>query len=284
MERPASPERVTRREVSVAADIQITDQKARVTLPKAFVSCIVVVEQIGEREVRIRKAEIIPRDELPFQEESVTASEYTIAIKMLPVRSFDSATNAQLNREKARALALRALARHLSEKSDVYLLVSGSQVTRVATEGNVFALTLYVPRHGVAIGPIEGKERESDKPRVAEFAARLRTVTSLLIRKQDYLDTLEHLQTEWDRALKEGKRAPPSANRDLAFYTLIAELEERGQRNLTTLSADIIADSLLLQIEKGQLIHSVNVHKERMLASLKEVVLDFELATHKKKP
>jgi len=48
-----------------------TDQKARVSLPKAFANATVIIEQISETEVRIRKAQVIPEDEVRFAEEFV---------------------------------------------------------------------------------------------------------------------------------------------------------------------------------------------------------------------
>src|SRR5712692_434030 len=47
-----------------------TDPKGRVSLPKAFADTTVIIEQISDTELRIRKAKIIPEDELPFYEES----------------------------------------------------------------------------------------------------------------------------------------------------------------------------------------------------------------------
>jgi hypothetical protein len=47
-----------------------TDAKGRVSLPKAFANATVIIEQIGENELRIRKACLIPEDEIRFSEES----------------------------------------------------------------------------------------------------------------------------------------------------------------------------------------------------------------------
>ena len=54
----------------MASDIRTTDQKGRISLPKAFANSTVIVEEISETEIRIRKAKVIPEDELRFQEES----------------------------------------------------------------------------------------------------------------------------------------------------------------------------------------------------------------------
>jgi uncharacterized protein (DUF1778 family) len=49
-----------------------TDEKARVSLPKVFANATVIVEQLSETEVRIRKAVTVPEDEIRFYEESVS--------------------------------------------------------------------------------------------------------------------------------------------------------------------------------------------------------------------
>ncbi len=46
-----------------------TDQKARISLPKTFANSTVIIEQISETEVRIRKAQVVPEDEVRFAEE-----------------------------------------------------------------------------------------------------------------------------------------------------------------------------------------------------------------------
>lgn len=54
------------------AATRTTDDKARISLPKSFANCTVLVEQVSDTEIRIRKARVIPEDELPFVEESMT--------------------------------------------------------------------------------------------------------------------------------------------------------------------------------------------------------------------
>ncbi len=46
-----------------------TDGKARVSLPKAFANTTIIIEQVSDTELRIRKAPVIPEDELRFSEE-----------------------------------------------------------------------------------------------------------------------------------------------------------------------------------------------------------------------
>ncbi len=47
-----------------------TDLKARVSLPKAFANATIIIEQISDTELRIRKAQVVPENEISFQEES----------------------------------------------------------------------------------------------------------------------------------------------------------------------------------------------------------------------
>jgi hypothetical protein len=47
-----------------------TDPKGRVSLPGSFANATVIIEQLSDTELRIRKALVIPEDELRFAEES----------------------------------------------------------------------------------------------------------------------------------------------------------------------------------------------------------------------
>lgn len=53
-------------------ETRTTDAKARVTLPRSFANATVILEQVSDTEVRIRKAVVIPEDEVVFREEIVT--------------------------------------------------------------------------------------------------------------------------------------------------------------------------------------------------------------------
>jgi uncharacterized protein (DUF1778 family) len=54
------------------AETRTTDAKARLVLPKAFANATVIIEQVSDTELRIRRARVIADDELPFVEESAT--------------------------------------------------------------------------------------------------------------------------------------------------------------------------------------------------------------------
>ncbi|HEY4261656.1 MAG TPA: hypothetical protein VGM98_15910 [Schlesneria sp.] len=51
-------------------ETRTTDAKARLVLPKSFANATVIVEQISDTEVRVRRAKIVAEDELPFAEEA----------------------------------------------------------------------------------------------------------------------------------------------------------------------------------------------------------------------
>ena len=48
---------------------RFTDKKARLILPRRFANSAVLVEEVSETELRIRKAVILPEDEMRFTEE-----------------------------------------------------------------------------------------------------------------------------------------------------------------------------------------------------------------------
>jgi hypothetical protein len=56
----------------MATQTRTTDPKARISLPKGFANATVIIEQISDSEVRIRKARVIPEDECRFLEETTT--------------------------------------------------------------------------------------------------------------------------------------------------------------------------------------------------------------------
>jgi hypothetical protein len=49
---------------------RFTDKKARLILPRRFASSAVLIEEISDTELRVRKAAIVPEDELHLTEEN----------------------------------------------------------------------------------------------------------------------------------------------------------------------------------------------------------------------
>lgn len=52
------------------AETRTTDAKGRLVLPKGFANSTVIIEQISDTELRVRRARVIAEDELPFVEQS----------------------------------------------------------------------------------------------------------------------------------------------------------------------------------------------------------------------
>lgn len=52
-------------------DIRTVDAKCRLLLPKEFANATVTIERIGENEIRIRKAVVVPIDEFPLIEDQL---------------------------------------------------------------------------------------------------------------------------------------------------------------------------------------------------------------------
>jgi hypothetical protein len=84
-------------------ETRTTDTKARVTLPRAFANSTVIIEQVSETEIRIRKARVIPEDEIRFREESPL---------MLSDRDRDRFLELLDNPPKPNAALRKAAARH----------------------------------------------------------------------------------------------------------------------------------------------------------------------------
>ena len=53
-------------------ETRTTDAKGRLVLPKAFANATVIIEQVSETEVRIRKARVILEDDVRFYEETAS--------------------------------------------------------------------------------------------------------------------------------------------------------------------------------------------------------------------
>jgi hypothetical protein len=53
-------------------ETRATDSKGRVSLPKAFANVTVIIDQVSDTELRIRKAVVVPEDEVRFHEERAT--------------------------------------------------------------------------------------------------------------------------------------------------------------------------------------------------------------------
>jgi hypothetical protein len=60
-------------EAAMSPMIRVADSKGRITLP-GFANATVVIETLSENEYRVRKAKVIPEDELRFSEEGMSVA------------------------------------------------------------------------------------------------------------------------------------------------------------------------------------------------------------------
>lgn len=89
------------------AETRTTDSKGRVSLPKAFANSTVIIEKVSDTELRVRKARVVPEDEVPFREESAL---------VLSDRDRDRFLEALEHPPEPNAALLRAAALHLHDR------------------------------------------------------------------------------------------------------------------------------------------------------------------------
>jgi hypothetical protein len=233
--------------------------------PSAFASLFIVssllaarpdaatVELGGLRQVRVKVEQ--------------AKGKYLVQARMLPVMAFDAATNARLNRERARQYALTGLARHLAGDSKAHFEISGAVVLRTAQEGKFFTLSLSVGRTGVNVlsaGGAVDLVADLEKPvRVDPFASPFFT------RKSDYLHTLALLASGLKGDLRAAERQVEKDRRGLQrFLITIAELEERGDDCFNTMHRIVKDDRLLLQLEREEVMSALQKQRNSWQAAL----------------
>jgi Protein of unknown function (DUF1778) len=82
----------------MGVETRSTDAKGRVSLPKAFANATVIIEQISENELRIRKASVIPEDEIRFTEEATIILSEAGRKRFLEALDYPPKPNAALRR------------------------------------------------------------------------------------------------------------------------------------------------------------------------------------------
>jgi uncharacterized protein (DUF1778 family) len=84
---------------------RFTDKKARLILPPRFANSAVLIEELSETELRIRKAVILPEDEVPFTEEKrlpLSDEDRDFLLSLLAAPSKGSAELKKAARERRR--------------------------------------------------------------------------------------------------------------------------------------------------------------------------------------
>jgi len=208
----------------------------------------------------------------------LSGEDYVIRLRMLPVKVFEPATNARLNREKARLLALQSLARHLSGKATAEITVSGTQVEKAGTEGAYYLLTLRVPRAGVTLVEREDGGKGSLGEEARAKTERVVYSSALFTRKRDYADTVGQLAAAFDADLRAAERSARRQDQDAqTFAAAVKGVEDRAGEALEKLADEIKEDKLLLTIgtfdqpsEQEELLTIVRKQKARQTRSCRE--------------
>lgn len=86
---------------------------------------------------------------------SDSADRYRIVVNMLAVKAFDPATNKRLNLQKARAIAIKALAKHAAMKNGAPFTVRGMEVQDMTTANGSYRLVLLLPKENIAAIAVE---------------------------------------------------------------------------------------------------------------------------------
>jgi Protein of unknown function (DUF1778) len=79
-----------------------TDAKGRLCLPKAFANATVIIDQLSDTELRIRKAVVMPADEVRFAEETAVPLSDRDRDRFLDLLDNPPKANAALRRAAAR--------------------------------------------------------------------------------------------------------------------------------------------------------------------------------------
>ena len=202
--------------------------------------------------------------------------DYVIQVRFLAVCCFDKATNQEMNIGLGRSFALEALARHLSEKKKVELLISGARTADNWQDGKMFSLTIKVPQAGAKVIDAQevsrvGKSEEHDAEKV-ELADEDASITSRkAIYEKMIIQLVQLLRKEWKRLRAEvAPGAPPADRLDAFRKKLSASFDQlageiQGDLELTNLGSDLDPDS---KGEKDQLLASLKGERERLLREL----------------
>ena len=210
---------------------------------------------------------------------ATTDENYEVSVRMLPVKTFDPTTNSLLNRDKSRAYALQALARHLSGRKtgEMRMSISGATTVKAEADGRKFLLVLRVPQNRVVLEGIDELKTDGQRsattspmPKTANSIETSRDVSTLLTCKRDYQTTVELLSSNLREELK--SVVEKLSDDESAFDEAIASLEETLEVRWEKLRLEIEKDKLLLNHERKELLTEVQSHHEQFLGSLRQAV------------
>ena len=212
---------------------------------------------------------------------SVVDEGYIIKVRLLPLRSFDDATNRELNRKKGRIYGLQALARHLSKDGTVRLTISGVQIQDDGKDGDFFTLTIRVPKNAVSV--LKGERRATTEPkqRDEQQDERVTVDASLYGAKQEYASTIQELEALFFIRLQELEDRASKAKKEAdAGKVLVNAVNKMRDEQMIRL------DRMAKEIEKDQLLSDIGVFNApserssilKMIETQKTVIRDHSSA------
>lgn len=186
------------------------------------------------------------------------------------VRSFDPATNVSLNRSKADFYLKLALLRKMRAAQQQTVALAGlRRIGEPSTAPGRYRAVFELAKPPVlqtASGvPVVGEAPAADPVSTTKTAA-----SDLLSRKADVGETIDSLT----RSLREQMPPVPGGQADTSekdvFFGKIADLEENTMKQSDAISAEIKADTLLLEMERDQLLAKWAEAKQKILSDLSD--------------
>lgn len=208
---------------------------------------------------------------------SVKDESLLVAVKMIPVRSFDVAKNRLINRAKAESYANLALSKYLSTdvENRSRISLSGKEVLGVRETGKVFVLTMQIPTKGIHVekAPV-GKAVDRERTARVDRAQPANVLTI----KADYLATIESLASALTQDIP---AVPDKAAAPESFFEAVARSEEEGTAAFSAIRKEMLADKLLLSVEKDEIALRIDESEETFLESLRKAVRRWNKAARK---
>lgn len=202
-----------------------------------------------------------------------------VSIEMLAVKCFDKATNMQLNKEKAIQYVHLAIAEHLGirDKKTTRLRLVGMTTKSVGLEGNRYNLTVTFPAPGPTrvSTSLNSDRKESNtetvedhlsEPRITKIE-RSRRKTSLTDAADDFVETSQFLLQTFRAEIP----VLPTESDDKIqseFFEMIADLEEKVERDFDAIVGEVKSCKLLLSVEIESVVEQIASDREEVIKLL----------------
>ncbi len=192
------------------------------------------------------------------------ASHLVCEINFIPVSCFDLALNSKVNKQKARAYALCAIAKASGIRENEVSAANLRLLSSPATHENRYHATFQLDRVVKAQNKTTVKSSSSlPKANTKVLLGDENKETNLLSCRNDLQETLETVLESFEEQIRQ-----LTANDKLDDQ--VASIESGGIDVFNKLSNDIKNEKLLLQIEKQELLKIVKTHTDSFMTQLNE--------------